>query len=91
MYQPVGGGFTWRNDPNVMNNSPWGVPNIRKWSNVDIWDTLNDPFVDGLEKRKVDQNDVNDHLFTALLTLECEINKLHRELDGLKAHLALLL
>ena len=70
-----------------MNNRPWGVPNVRNWKTLDIWDTLNDPFVGGLEKRTVDQNVVNDHLFTALLTLECEIKALRGELNAVNVQL----
>ena len=83
--QPLG--FTWRDEPEVMRKRPWGTPNVRNWKHVDIWDTLNDPFLGGLEQRTVDQNDVNDHLFTALLTLQYELEVLHRELAAVHAQL----
>ena len=61
-----------------MESRPWGVANVRGWNNVDIWDTFNDPFVNGLEKQRVDQHVVNDHLFTAILSLNAKMDQINQ-------------
>ena len=54
----------------------WRQHAARAWTNVDIWDTFNEPFVNGLKARTVDQHVVNDHLFTAILSLNAKIDRL---------------
>ena len=42
--------------------------NIRTFNNVDIFDTLNEDFAEGLLNNTLEQHDINKHLLTAIYT-----------------------
>ena len=52
----------------------------REFSNRDLWDTLNEPAVKAIYDGTMSQEDINKHLLTGILTVNCRVNGLYREL-----------
>ena len=73
-----GGSYLWHQSPELSNSN-----DLRKFSNLDIWDTLTPEFADHMRKRKEGQGTTDNAILTALLTLNNQIAQVSRDLYAL--------